>query len=215
MVIGLNGRIPLNTAGNLASGRNSHAQHLGTSVSEIDPSYGLQNAFVPFNGNGPLGDVDPFNQMLNGTAPGLGGVWNGPYGNNFTQNTQVDNAIDASPTSMTLGFYEPVDVRLTQLRNLLAGTRPQLNPIPIPPSAANLNNDNNVVFGSFGGTSGMYYFMPNGIADNGTTTINMATVIENSVMGPTGSPLVSRPTPPVGGRWGEASSVPGIGFQVE
>ncbi len=54
MVIGLNGRIPLNTAGNLAGrestasgpgNRNaSHASHLGNSVSEIDPQYALQNA---------------------------------------------------------------------------------------------------------------------------------------------------------------------------
>ncbi len=46
MVIGLNGRIPLNTAGNLAGTGKTHAQHLGNSVSEIDPTYGLQNAFV-------------------------------------------------------------------------------------------------------------------------------------------------------------------------
>ncbi len=51
MVIGLNGRIPLNTAGNLAAQSTSqtptylHAQHLGNSVSEIDPTYALQNAY--------------------------------------------------------------------------------------------------------------------------------------------------------------------------
>ena len=63
MVIGLNGRIPLNTAGNLAGqigqefpfpwatptyhygGGAAHAQHLGNSVSEIDPMYALQNGF--------------------------------------------------------------------------------------------------------------------------------------------------------------------------
>ena len=49
MVIGLNGRIPLNTAGNLAGGRgtnpSTHAAHLGNSVSEVDPTYGLQNGF--------------------------------------------------------------------------------------------------------------------------------------------------------------------------
>ena len=51
MVIGLNGRIPLNTAGNLAGGGagngGTHAAHLGNSVSEIDPTYGLQNGFDP------------------------------------------------------------------------------------------------------------------------------------------------------------------------
>ncbi len=44
MVIGLNGRIPLNTAGNLAGPGAAHATHLGTSVSELDPTYALQNA---------------------------------------------------------------------------------------------------------------------------------------------------------------------------
>ncbi len=61
MVIGLNGRIPLNTAGNLAAqvaginvpptaaadtppgpllqGGPAHAVHLGNSVSEVDPTY--------------------------------------------------------------------------------------------------------------------------------------------------------------------------------
>ena len=65
MVIGLNGRIPLNTAGNLAGqtagipftpgtrppltygGGAVHAQHLGNSVSEVDPTYALQNGYDP------------------------------------------------------------------------------------------------------------------------------------------------------------------------
>ena len=44
LVIGLNGRIPLNTAGNLAGASPTgatHAAHLGNSVSEIDPTYAL------------------------------------------------------------------------------------------------------------------------------------------------------------------------------
>ena len=50
MVIGLNGRIPLNTAGNLrrqqlrATATTPRRPHLGNSVSEIDPTYALQNA---------------------------------------------------------------------------------------------------------------------------------------------------------------------------
>ena len=47
LVIGLNGRIPLNTAGNLAATAATgatHAAHLGNSVSELDPTYALQNA---------------------------------------------------------------------------------------------------------------------------------------------------------------------------
>ena len=73
LVIGLNGRIPLNTAGNLAGQswnprapsaghahvqlrRATHAAHLGNSVSELDPTYALQNA-----NQGPAIDADPFN----------------------------------------------------------------------------------------------------------------------------------------------------------
>ena len=54
-VIGLNGRIPLNTAGNLqqrdpdGTRVHSHAAHLGNSPSEIDPTYALQNAYDPDN----------------------------------------------------------------------------------------------------------------------------------------------------------------------
>ena len=77
MVIGLNGRIPLNTAGNLAAqvagvnipsnantgmplpsptpptfyGGGSSASHLGNSVSEVDPTYGLQNGFDSLTGD--------------------------------------------------------------------------------------------------------------------------------------------------------------------
>ena len=66
MVIGLNGRIPLNTAGNLAgqasgipfpltyrrprtptAAARPTPQHLGNSVSEVDPTYALQNGYDP------------------------------------------------------------------------------------------------------------------------------------------------------------------------
>ena len=107
MVIGLNGRIPLNTAGNLAGQRDgipfpfppstytygggaAHAAHLGNSVSEIDPTYALQNGYDP-NLRRP---------RVPSTIPRTNAY-----------NTQVDNA--------------GIDVRLTQLRNLLAGTRPR------------------------------------------------------------------------------------------
>ena len=103
LVIGLNGRIPLNTAGNLAGGGATHAVHLGNSVSELDPTYALQNA-----NQGPAIDVDPFN---------IAGIGQPPY----TSNSQVDSV--------------GIDVRLTQLRNLLAGTRPQPKPFALRPHA--------------------------------------------------------------------------------
>ena len=64
LVIGLNGRIPLNTAGNLAGAGATHAAHLGNSVSELDPTYALQNA-----NQGPAIDADPFNLAGIGIAP--------------------------------------------------------------------------------------------------------------------------------------------------
>ncbi len=161
MVIGLNGRIPLNTAGNMAARggatgdepQSSHAAHLGNSVSEIDPSYGLQNAYKQDTGI---------------------------FGDGYTQ---VDSSL--------------VDVRLNQLRNLLAGTRPQPDPYK-PDTTGQVNGDTNWV-GM--GTSNLPYFMPNGQADNGDIDVN-------GISGPpTGN--VVRLTPAVPGRWGEPDSVPG------
>ena len=173
MVIGLNGRIPLNTAGNLAGGGpgngGTHAAHLGNSVSEVDPTYGLQNGFV--FANDALGAFTP--QLLGGPyTPGLA-------------NTQVDNSNTTTP----------LDVRLIQLRNLLAGTRPQQNPVaPCTTPTGQTNGDNNFVL-----MNGTQYFMPNSIADIG------------DVDGYGASPpnAVLRLTPPVAGRWGEVQSVPG------
>ena len=83
MVIGLNGRIPLNTAGNLAGeaagSAPTHAAHLGNSVSEIDPTYGLQNGFN-FANDSPGAFTPP---VYGGTV-------------HSGTNTQVDNA---APTS--------------------------------------------------------------------------------------------------------------------
>lgn len=153
MVIGLNGRIPLNTAGNMA-GRGAggasasvHASHLGNSVSEIDPSYGLQNAF-------------------------------------YSGYSQYDNA--------------GLDVRLTQLRNILAGTRPQPEPFSPPDATGDINGDGNYVqMGWVGGVARNYY-LPNGKQDAGD--------YPSTGMSP-GNYI--RLTPPIAGRWGEPESVPG------
>jgi hypothetical protein len=173
LVIGLNGRIPLNTAGNLAGTSATgatHAAHLGNSSSEVDPTYALQNA-----NQGPAIDADPFDVTGIGSPP-------------YTSNTQVDNA--------------GIDVRLTQLRNLLAGTRPQPNPTTSDPVLADpqgkINGDDNLVFGGWPGAgAGQPYYLPNGIADAG------------DVLFSTNPPLVRRTSPAVPGRWGEAPWVPG------
>jgi hypothetical protein len=181
MVIGLNGRIPLNTAGNLAGGGpgsgGTHAAHLGNSVSEIDPTYGLQNGFVFANDA-----VGAFTNPIYGTLP---------YP---AFDTQVDSG--------------GIDVRLTQLRNLLTGTRPQTNPgVPgLTPGAPDLtgqvNGDNNFVAmgGNFLGLGGEAYYMPNSIADTGDVDMNGTSPPAAGVL---------RITPAVAGRWGESQAVPG------
>ena len=186
LVIGLNGRIPLNTAGNLAATVTTQAAHLGNSVSELDPTYAqaahlgnsvseLDPTYALQNANqGPTIDADPFN------VEGIG------YN---TSNTQVDNA--------------GVDVRLTQLRNLLAGTRPQPNPTTSDPRIADphgtTNGDDNFVLGAWPNQGGgQLYFMPNGIAEPGY-----------DVRISTNPPQVQRTTPAVPGRWGEAPFIPG------
>ncbi|AMV38838.1 hypothetical protein [Planctomyces sp. SH-PL62] len=157
MVVGLNGRIPLNTAGNLAgrgTGEESnatHASHLGNSVSEIDPTYGLQNALYP------------------------------GYG-------QADSST--------------LDVRLTQLRNILAGTRPQADPKK-PDMTGQVNGDVNLVQMGWQDTAQtipIYTSMPNGITDVGD--------VDSAGNTPPTAPVV-RKTNPVAGRWGEPESVPG------
>jgi len=193
MVIGLNGRIPLNTAGNLAGGRNGngayHASHLGNSVSEVDPTYGLQNGFN-YNSN----DITAafFSPVYNSTAQAI--TFTDANGN-VGSNSQVDSG--------------GVDVRLTQLRNLLAGTRPQPNPMPstisgfpqtslswpmvTDPLGATNGDDNFTAY-----NNGQVYFMPNGVAE---ATFDI--LVNNNPN------QVARTTNPVPGRWGEAQSVPG------
>src|SRR5208282_5927699 len=184
MVIGLNGRIPLNTAGNLAGGGpgngGTHAAHLGNSVSEIDPTYGLQNGF-----------------QINTSDAGY--AFTTPVYGTFPYYPALDSQVDSGG----------IDVRLTQLRNLLAGTRPQTNPgVPglssgMPDLTGQINGDNNVVVMGGGG-----YFMPNSIADIGDVDMN-----GNSPPA-TGPPPVGvlRTTPAVAGRWGESQSV--LGYPV-
>ncbi len=147
LVLGLNGRIPLNSAGNLADVSDPsigprHAAHLGNSVSEVDPTYALQN------------------------APD-------PTGLRFSQ---VDNA--------------GIDVRLTQLRNLLTGTRPQVD--PFAPTISAQNGDANWVM-----FDGSRYYLPNNVADaqDVPVTSNPGRVLRN--------------TPSVPGRWGEGDRIPG------
>ncbi len=164
MVQGLNGKLPLNTAGNLA-GREladdpttpninelgqptyNHTSNLGVSPSEINPRFALQ---APFDVNLP--------------AAGFG---------------QWDNA--------------GIDVSTTQLRNLLAGTRPQ----EFDSSNNPLNGDTNVVNNA------------------------LLTAVERRVRLPAAEQRRTTPSDlsydrsgvaPVAGRYGEAGGVPATTF---
>src|SRR5262249_18676685 len=115
---------------------------LGNSVSEIDPTYALQN------------------------APD-------PTGLRFSQ---VDNA--------------GIDVRLTQLRNLLTGTRPATD--RFAPTISADNGDANWVL-----VDGARYYLPNKVAD------------AEDYLYASNPSRVLRQAAPVPGRWGEAHLVPG------
>ncbi len=212
MVIGLNGRIPLNTAGNLAAqvagytpndtgdwsayglgtaltvyGGNGTASHLGNSVSEVDPTYGLQNGFMsPQNTPASSTGVDAVAAF---DPPQFGFVYNNQT--YLASNTQVDNA--------------GIDVRLTQLRNLLAGTR------TADPNLLT-NGESNYVLRSTSLTNAQVSvpFFPNGIADIGDITNTTAQANTTVGVDPgTNLPIVFRSSAPVPGRWGEGQSVPG------
>jgi hypothetical protein len=210
MVIGLNGRIPLNTAGNLAGSGATHAQHLGNSVSEIDPTYGLQNAYNPIYGTSVVaGDVDPFNSLGNGALPSTIAWAPLGLGTYPTFNAQVDNTTTYNTTLAAPAWSQNGDVRTTQLRNLLAGTRPQVNPF-LPDTTGLINGDTNVVFGSWPGVvtgPGSAYALPNSIADFSDNVIFTGTDANGNPL-----PFVQRTAPPVGGRWGEATSISGVPY---
>jgi hypothetical protein len=192
MVLGLNGRLPLNTAGNL-QGRTlvertppwhlgndpdpphvgeigqptyDHTSHLGTSPSEINPKYALQSP-------APL-----------------------DLAGNRTGYDQFDNA--------------GVDVSLTQLRNLLAGTRPQPRPVvrdtwtnwdgglTVGRPAANANLDTNYTpFGNLDLANDRvdYYYLPNGM-------------LEAGISAGANDDGAARNVAPIAGRWGEVDAVP-------
>jgi hypothetical protein len=248
MVIGLNGRLPLNTAGNLANtpaevgldangnpifrggaapitigaagatltpggdGGAAHAVHLGNSVSEIDIAYALQNGF-----NSSATSTDP---TLAFTAPPSSATLMGQI-----QLGGFSAAVNAFNSQIDSGG---IDVRLTQARNLLAGTRPQppaqqspgLNnwqnyPTgPLGDPAGATNGDDDVVFYTPPGSSGQQpFFMPNGMLNSiDTATGTTGTDVPFGTDPGTGLPYVIRNTPPVGGRWGEASAIPGVRF---
>ncbi len=148
LVLGLNGRLPLNTAGNIQArdfnGNPSydHASHIGFSVNEINPKYALNP--------------------------------------NSTDNSSADT------TDQWVTDMQASNAAVTQLRNLLTGTRPQPNPYSPSP----LLGDSNSV-GSI--------YMPNNIVDS-TDGTNVSLLVASNI----------RNVPAVKGRWGEQGNVPTV-----
>ena len=172
MVVGLNGKLPLNTAGNLNARVDvdnpqnppgiayatttvdeagmplfDHASHLGASPSEINPSFALQN--------GPPDTTTLLREWGVNTGSGNTEARGG--------HQQFDDAVYPSPlppadsTAGTPYIFRHIPVSLTQLRNLLSGTRPydlltngDRNTVQVTDSGGNpvpVNFANNVVNG--------------------------------------------------------------------
>ena len=150
MVIGLNGRIPLNTAGNLAGqtgqGIPFPCRHADLQLRRRRGPRRSTWATRSARSTRPTRCRTAYD--ANSTSDLLG-AFNSPRGTNTAVNTQVDNA--------------GIDVRLTQLRNLLAGTRP-----PQKTSfGTGADGDTNFVSveSAAGSGTAIQLFMPNGVAD--------------------------------------------------
>ena len=200
MVLGLNGRMPLNTAGNLnarvaaddpTSDINApcfneagmplfdHASHLGYSPSEINPTYALQNGYIGSSGSALDSPGNPDNSQYS---------------------SQFDNA--SIPVNVT-PQYSGIPVSLTQLRSLLAGTR-----LPDPATfTSNTPGEKNYVptgTGSVSSPSSTNVPISNNVADVGYYT---STADDNSDL-MNNSGYIPRPGDAVAGRWGEPGAIP-------
>ncbi|WP_435017121.1 hypothetical protein TA3x_004714 [Tundrisphaera sp. TA3] len=143
-----------------------HASHLGYSVNEINPKYALQNA--PANAYPASATQRQFNGLYPGGTVSVAGYY-----------SQFDNA--------------GVDVALTQLRNLLAGTYPTDMPTPlktvIDTTTIRSNQDTNIVR-----IDGQDWVFPNNVFEPADYAW--------------GNTSMSRSNTPVPGRWGEAGGIP-------
>ena len=188
MVIGLNGKLPLNTAGNLQSVTTNgiptfnQSANLGFSPSEIDISFALQNGYDPLAPN-------PYQYNTAGTDYPSIYLAASPY-------MQVDDAGYNRSNPASTDQTKAIDVRTTQLRNLLAGTR-----LPDPTykpndqtTIASQNYDINAVM-----VNGNPVLMPNGVIDDNDPYATDAS---------TGNVTLNANTPTVAGRWGEEWGVP-------
>ncbi len=194
MVIGLNGRLPLNTVGNLQSRDFQVKTTTDTANPPKTPApfvyeYGPANIL-----DGPtwshashlgysVNEINPLFALQN--APTLVyGASMGPFSqhDNSTVTLNYPNAGGAGQNTITV---PGATVDVVQLRNLLAGTVPATNPTA---NDSTINGDSNYVM-----VAGSPYYMPNGMYDT-TDVVN-------------GS-YVTRSNTAVPGRWGEPNGIP-------
>lgn len=151
MIIGLNGKLPLNTAGNLqlrdgaGSPLFAHASHLGYSPSEIDLSFALQNAFglgnQQYDNSGVNVSLTQNRNILAGARP------QDAFGNNQDSNTVLVNGslvpfpngiFDATETSSNPYLYAGTPSIAGRWGE--ADSVPQYLPAPDPNFGATYNN---------------------------------------------------------------------------
>ena len=219
MVLGLNGRLPLNTAGNLQSrdfqrpqagpgsgtawaeyypqnftdgATWSHASHLGYSVNEINPMYALQNAPNLVYGGASAGSASNFMQFdSSGFDP-----TNNPSGiGDFLSSNSVPlgNSYNRILGNAVLlpggGTGQNAGVGVDIIQHR------NLLAGTVAPSTTALTNDANSVT-----VAGTNVLLPNSMMDSrdAITTVNGMTAVFRSggIMAP--------------GRWGEANAVPTV-----
>jgi hypothetical protein len=194
MVIGLNGRLPLNTVGNLQS------RDFQTKTSTGMPN--IPNTTAPFNYEfGPqnlldgttwshashlgfsVNEISPLFALQNASDLVFNTPANRLSGNIYY--SQHDNSSVAFAYQNANYNAPGATVDVIQLRNLLAGTVPQDN---LTTPTLGLNNDTNWVF-----VNNQKWYMPNSMYDS----------TDNNAGG-----TVIRGNDPVMGRWGERNGIP-------
>lgn len=209
MVLGLNGRLPLNTVGNL------QARAIGDETSS--PPSGLASSTqVPVPGKYTIGGPGtPFYNVYSAAAYYDSPLWDhashlGYSVNEINPKFALQNAPSNVYSVNSAGFkaspygfaYSQMDnvgvsVALTQLRNILSGTVP----------GGPLNGDSNLVFvdgqafttGSIAYGSPGFYGFPNNVADGYDTATTDNT---------TKTTYVQAAGTRVPGRWGEPEGIP-------
>ena len=197
MVIGLNGRIPLNTAGNLAGSGADPRPAPGQLGQRDRPDLRPPECLRPYRQR-----LDPFNQLGNPTT------WA-----SFQRSEWRASTRPTTPRSTT---------RSTSRRTRLSVGRRPVDPAPQPPGRHAAPAPNPLVGDQHEpqrrrqhrlrvmarlGSAGAAYYLPNGIADWQRRPRRHLRDRRQPA-----TPLVQRTTPPVAGRWGEAASVPGVPF---